>query len=36
MIDLAFNAPHDPRQSPKECVDKYPLEKAKKGIRRRT
>jgi len=24
---LAFNAPHDPRQSPKEYVDKYPLEK---------
>jgi len=23
---LAFNAPHDPRQSPKEYVDKYPLE----------
>jgi arylsulfatase A-like enzyme len=23
---LAFNAPHDPRQSPKEFVDKYPLE----------
>lgn len=22
---LAFNAPHDPRQSPKEFVDKYPL-----------
>ncbi|AQT68839.1 Arylsulfatase [Anaerohalosphaera lusitana] len=22
---LAFNAPHDPRQSPKEYVDKYPL-----------
>ena len=26
---LAFNAPHDPRQSPKEFVDKYPLEKIK-------
>ncbi len=26
---LAFNAPHDPRQSPKEFVDKYPLEKVK-------
>ncbi len=26
---LAFNAPHDPRQSPKEYVDKYPLEKVK-------
>ncbi len=24
---LAFNAPHDPRQSPKEYVDKYPHEK---------
>ena len=24
---LAFNAPHDPRQSPKRYVDKYPLEK---------
>ncbi len=23
---LAFNAPHDPRQSPKEYVDRYPLE----------
>ncbi len=23
---LAFNAPHDPRQSPQEYVDKYPLE----------
>lgn len=23
---LAFNAPHDPRQSPKEFVDKYPME----------
>ncbi|MFZ2149155.1 MAG: sulfatase-like hydrolase/transferase [Sedimentisphaerales bacterium] len=26
---LAFNAPHDPRQSPKEYVDKYPLDKVK-------
>ena len=26
---LAFNAPHDPRQSPKEYVDKYPLEEVK-------
>jgi len=26
---LAFNAPHDPRQSPKEYVDKYPQEKVK-------
>jgi len=24
---LAFNAPHDPRQSPKEYVDRYPLSK---------
>jgi choline-sulfatase len=24
---LAFNAPHDPRQSPQEYVEKYPLEK---------
>ncbi len=24
---LAFNAPHDPRQSPAEYVDKYPLDK---------
>ncbi len=24
---IAFNAPHDPRQSPKEYVDKYPLER---------
>jgi len=23
---LAFNAPHDPRQSPKEFVDRYPLQ----------
>jgi choline-sulfatase len=26
---LAFNAPHDPRQSPKEYVDQYPLDKVK-------
>lgn len=26
---VAFNAPHDPRQSPKEYVDKYPAEKIK-------
>lgn len=26
---LAFNAPHDPRQSPKAYVDKYPLEQMK-------
>lgn len=24
---LAFNAPHDPRQSPQEYVDRYPLER---------
>jgi arylsulfatase A-like enzyme len=24
---LAFNAPHDPRQSPKEYIEKYPLDK---------
>ena len=24
---LAFNAPHDPRQSPQECLDMYPLDK---------
>jgi len=24
---IAFNAPHDPRQSPKEYVDMYPLDK---------
>ena len=26
---IAFNAPHDPRQAPKEYVDKYPLSKIK-------
>jgi choline-sulfatase len=26
---LAFNAPHDPRQSPKEYVDRYPLHRIK-------
>lgn len=26
---LAFNAPHDPRQAPKEYVDRYPLDKIK-------
>jgi len=26
MMYVAFNAPHDPRQSPKEYVDMYPLE----------
>jgi arylsulfatase A-like enzyme len=24
---IAFNAPHDPRQSPKEYVDRYPLDR---------
>ena len=24
---IAFNAPHDPRQAPKEYVDKYPLDR---------
>ena len=27
FIYAAFNAPHDPRQSPKEYVDKYPLDR---------
>ena len=26
---IAFNAPHDPRQSPKSYVEKYPLDKVK-------
>ena len=26
---LAFNAPHDPRQSPKSFIDRYPLERIK-------
>lgn len=26
---LAFNAPHDPRQSPKEILDRYPLSRVK-------
>jgi arylsulfatase A-like enzyme len=26
---LAFNAPHDPRQSPKEYIDRYPLDRIK-------
>jgi len=26
---IAFNAPHDPRQAPKEYLDRYPLEKIK-------
>jgi arylsulfatase A-like enzyme len=29
FLYLAFNAPHDPRQSPKSFVDRYPLEKIK-------
>lgn len=29
---IAFNAPHDPRQSPKEYVDRYPLEKIKTPV----
>jgi len=29
IMYLAFNAPHEPRQSPKEYVDKYPLDKMK-------
>ncbi|RLG28725.1 choline-sulfatase, partial [Methanosarcinales archaeon] len=29
FLYLAFNAPHDPRQSPKEYVDKYPLKNVK-------
>jgi len=29
FIYLAFNAPHDPRQSPREYLDRYPLEKIK-------
>ena len=24
---LSFNAPHDPRQAPKEFVDRYPVDK---------
>ncbi len=24
---IAFNAPHDPRQSPQEFLDRYPLER---------
>ena len=27
FLYLAFNAPHDPRQSPQEYIDKYPLTK---------
>ena len=26
---VAFNAPHDPRQAPKEYIDKYPLKRIK-------
>ena len=29
FMHLAFNAPHDPRQSPKEYVDRYPLDRIK-------
>ena len=29
---IAFNAPHDPRQSPKEYVDRYPLGKIKTPV----
>ena len=29
---IAFNAPHDPRQSPKEYVDRYPLDKISRPI----
>ncbi|VGO18680.1 sulfatase-like hydrolase/transferase [Pontiella sulfatireligans] len=29
FMHLAFNAPHDPRQSPKEYVDMYPLDRIK-------
>ena len=29
---IAFNAPHDPRQSPKEYVDKYPLDRIKMPV----
>lgn len=29
FITAAFNAPHDPRQSPQEYVDRYPLERVK-------
>lgn len=27
FICLAFNAPHDPRQSPQEFIDRYPIER---------
>ena len=26
---IAFNAPHDPRQAPKEYIDRYPLSRIK-------
>ena len=29
FLYIAFNAPHDPRQSPKSFVDRYPVEKIK-------
>ncbi|VGO15386.1 Arylsulfatase [Pontiella desulfatans] len=29
FMHLAFNAPHDPRQAPKEYIDRYPLERIK-------
>ena len=29
FLYIAFNAPHDPRQSPKSTVQRYPLEKVK-------
>jgi choline-sulfatase len=29
---IAFNAPHDPRQSPREYVDRYPLAKIKTPV----
>jgi arylsulfatase A-like enzyme len=29
FIYLAFNAPHDPRQSPQEYLDKYPVDQVK-------
>lgn len=32
FMALHFNAPHDPRQSPKEYVDRYPLERIKMPV----
>lgn len=29
FLHVAFNAPHDPRQSPREYVDRYPLERVR-------